>query len=94
MLVVRALRGVLKLRYLLLGGAIAGGGALQKVVLTTVCLVWLTLLFQKYDDWKDGLPDLKWLDEVLPAKDKWQEWRGSLIDFKDSIKDNIEIGEL
>lgn len=33
MLVVRALRGVLKLRYLLLGGAIAGGGALQKVAL-------------------------------------------------------------
>lgn len=31
MLIVRALRGVLKIRYLLIGGAVAGGGALQKV---------------------------------------------------------------
>lgn len=31
MLIVRALKGVLKVRYLLLGGAVAGGGALQKV---------------------------------------------------------------
>jgi hypothetical protein len=33
MLIVRALRGVLKIRYLLLGGAVAGGGALQKVII-------------------------------------------------------------
>lgn len=31
MIIVRALRGVLKIRYLLIGGAVAGGGALQKV---------------------------------------------------------------
>ncbi|KAJ8929319.1 hypothetical protein NQ314_018027 [Rhamnusium bicolor] len=31
MLIVRALRGVLKIRYLILGGAVAGGGALQQV---------------------------------------------------------------
>ncbi|RZC39241.1 dynamin-like 120 kDa protein, mitochondrial [Asbolus verrucosus] len=75
MLIVRALRGVLKIRYLLLGGAVAGGGALQK----------------KFQDWKDGMPDLKWLDEVLPDNEKWQQWRGNLIEFKDSIKNNIEI---
>ncbi|XP_060516736.1 dynamin-like 120 kDa protein, mitochondrial isoform X2 [Cylas formicarius] len=75
MFIVRALRGVLKIRYLLIGGAVAGGGALQK----------------KYNDWKDGMPDLKWLEEVLPDNEKWQEWRGNLIEFKDSIKDNIEL---
>ncbi|KYB27693.1 Dynamin-like 120 kDa protein, mitochondrial [Tribolium castaneum] len=75
MLIVRALRGVLKIRYLLLGGAVAGGGALQK----------------KYQDWKDGMPDLKWLDDVLPDNEKWQEWRGNLIEFKDNIKNNISI---
>lgn len=32
MLIVKALRGVLKIRYLLIGGAVAGGGALQKVI--------------------------------------------------------------
>jgi optic atrophy protein 1 len=78
MLIVRALRGVLKIRYLLLGGAVAGGGALQK----------------KYQDWKDGMPDLKWLDEILPDNEKWQQWRGNLIEFKDNIKDNIAIGKL
>lgn len=31
MLIVKALRGVLKIRYLLIGGAVAGGGALQQV---------------------------------------------------------------
>lgn len=31
MLVVKALRGVLKIRYLLLGGAVAGGSALNQV---------------------------------------------------------------
>lgn len=36
MLIVRALRGVLKIRYLILGGAVAGGGALQKVVIMHV----------------------------------------------------------
>ncbi|XP_076269985.1 opa1 mitochondrial dynamin like GTPase isoform X1 [Rhynchophorus ferrugineus] len=75
MLIVRALRGVLKIRYLLIGGAVAGGGALNK----------------KYTDWKEGLPDLKWLDEVLPDNDKWNEWRGNLIDFKDNMKNNINI---
>lgn len=75
MLVVRALRGILKVRYLLLGGAVGGGVTLQK----------------KYQDWKDGLPDMKWLGEVLPDNDRWQEWRGSLITFTDNVKDSIEI---
>ncbi|XP_023012354.2 opa1 mitochondrial dynamin like GTPase isoform X1 [Leptinotarsa decemlineata] len=75
MLIVRALRGLLKIRYLLLGGAVAGGGALQK----------------KYSEWKDGLPDLKWLDDVLPDNDKWQQWRGNLVEFKDNIKNNVQM---
>lgn len=75
MVIVKALRGVLKIRYLLLGGAVAGGGALQK----------------KYNDWKDGLPDMKWLDDVLPDNDKWHQWRTNLVDFKDNIKNSIEL---
>lgn len=75
MLVVRAIRGVLKIRYLLLGGAVAGGSALNT----------------KYNDWKDGLPDLKWLDEVLPNNEKWQQWRSNLVEFKDNVKNNIEL---
>ncbi|CAH1972646.1 unnamed protein product [Acanthoscelides obtectus] len=75
MLVVRALRSVLKIRYLLIGGAVAGGGALQK----------------RYNDWKDGLPDLKWLEDVLPDNERFQQWRGNLVQFKDNLKNNIEI---
>ncbi|CAG9768436.1 unnamed protein product [Ceutorhynchus assimilis] len=75
MFIVRALKGVLKIRYLLLGGAVAGGGALNK----------------KYNDWKEGLPDLKWLDDVLPDNEKFNQWRGNLIEFRDSVKNNIEI---
>lgn len=75
MFVVRALRGVLKIRYLLLGGAVAGGSALN----------------QRYQEWKDGLPDLKWLEDIFPDNDKWQQWRGSLVDIRDNVKNNIEI---
>lgn len=39
------------------------------------------------------MPDLKWLDEVLPDNDKWQQWRVNLVEFKDNIKNNIEIGK-
>ncbi|KAJ8951088.1 hypothetical protein NQ318_003786 [Aromia moschata] len=46
---------------------------------------------RKYNDWKEGLPDLKWLDEVLPDNDKWQQWRGNLVEFKDNIKKNIDL---
>lgn len=48
--------------------------------------------YQKYQDWKEGLPDLKWLDEVLPDNEKWQQFRGSLIQLKDSVAESIEIG--
>ncbi|KAK5646864.1 hypothetical protein RI129_005328 [Pyrocoelia pectoralis] len=73
--VVRVLRNVLKIRYLLLGGAVGGGVTLQR----------------KYQDWKDGLPDLKWLEDVLPDNDKWQQFRTSLIQLRDNVKDNIEV---
>lgn len=29
----------------------------------------------------------------MPDNDKWHQWRGSLIDFKNNVKDNIEIGK-
>lgn len=37
------------------------------------------------------MPDLKWLEEVLPDNEKFNQWRGNLIEFKDSLKNNIEI---
>lgn len=28
----------------------------------------------------------------MPDNDKWQQWRGNLIQLRDNVKDNIEIG--
>ena len=42
-----------KVRYLLLGGAIGGGGALAR----------------QYDDWKNNLPDTAWLKKAMPDVD-------------------------
>lgn len=37
---------------------------------------------------------MQWLDDIMPDNEKWQQWRGSLISFKDQIKDSIEVGKL
>ncbi|CAB3236618.1 unnamed protein product [Arctia plantaginis] len=76
MLVARAVRGVLKIRYLLLGGAVGGGMTLNK----------------KYSEWKDGLPDMGWLNELLPDNDKWDQFTTTLIEAKEKISDQLQIG--
>ncbi|XP_015586682.1 dynamin-like 120 kDa protein, mitochondrial isoform X2 [Cephus cinctus] len=75
MVVARVLRGVLKIRYLLLGGAVGGGVTLQK----------------KYEQWKDGLPDMSWLDELIPNEQQWQDFRGAMMTFKNTLSNKIEI---
>ncbi|CAG4980344.1 unnamed protein product [Colias eurytheme] len=75
MLIARAVRGVLKIRYLLLGGAVGGGMTLNK----------------KYAEWKDGLPDMGWLNDLLPDSDQWDKFTTTLIDAKDKIGDNFQI---
>lgn len=39
------------------------------------------------------MPNLKWLDDVLPDNDKWNQWRGNLIELRDNVKNNIDIGK-
>merc|ERR1712098_96138 len=46
-------RGVLKIRYLLLGGAIGGGASVAR----------------QYEEWKRNLPDTDWIKEMLPEID-------------------------
>uniref|UniRef100_U5EJB3 Dynamin-like GTPase OPA1, mitochondrial n=1 Tax=Corethrella appendiculata TaxID=1370023 RepID=U5EJB3_9DIPT len=75
MLVARVLRGALKLRYIVLGGAIGGGVTLNK----------------RYEEWKDGLPDFKWLDDVLPDNEKWTKFSQNVNTIKDAVKDSINI---
>ncbi|XP_025073551.1 dynamin-like 120 kDa protein, mitochondrial isoform X8 [Pogonomyrmex barbatus] len=76
MIVTRILRGALKIRYLLLGGAVGGGVTLQK----------------KYEQWKEGLPDMKWIETLMPNEKQWQDFRESLLTLKTNVADKIEIG--
>lgn len=48
-----AIRSVLKLRYLLLGGAIGGGASVAR----------------QYEEWKKNLPDTDWIKEMVPDLD-------------------------
>ncbi|XP_053977451.1 dynamin-like 120 kDa protein, mitochondrial [Hylaeus volcanicus] len=75
MFIGRVLRGALKIRYLLLGGAVGGGVTLQK----------------KYEQWKEILPDMSWLDDILPNENEWQNFRGTLMTVKNTIADKIEL---
>lgn len=58
-----------------------------------VALCCLVDYLQKYEDWKDGLPDFKWLEDTLPKGDKISEFSKSLLEFGHSVKDVIEIGK-
>jgi hypothetical protein len=52
------------------------------------------LTFKKYEEWRDGLPDLGWLNEVFPDNEQWQKFSHGVISMTDKLKDSIEIGEL
>uniref|UniRef100_A0A8D8XX81 Dynamin-like GTPase OPA1, mitochondrial n=2 Tax=Cacopsylla melanoneura TaxID=428564 RepID=A0A8D8XX81_9HEMI len=71
MIIAKVLKGVLKVRYLVLGGALGGGVTLNK----------------KYNEWKDSLPGTDWIQNYIPDPEKWQAIRGTMIDFKDKMKD-------
>ncbi|XP_032585388.1 dynamin-like 120 kDa protein, mitochondrial isoform X6 [Drosophila mojavensis] len=77
MFVVRILKGALKLRYLVLGGAIGGGVSLSK----------------KYEDWKEGLPDMKWLEDALPQSERWSQFSRNLIEVGSVVKNAIDIAK-
>ncbi|XP_065217701.1 dynamin-like 120 kDa protein, mitochondrial isoform X2 [Planococcus citri] len=71
MFVVKVLRGVLKVRYLVLGGAIGGGLSLQNT----------------YREWKSALPDLSWMDKYMPQNEDWETMRVSFLSIRDKIKE-------
>jgi len=48
-----AVRGVLRIRYLLLGGALGGGASVAR----------------QYEEWKKSLPDTDWIKEMVPDID-------------------------
>ncbi|XP_043229771.1 dynamin-like 120 kDa protein, mitochondrial isoform X2 [Amphibalanus amphitrite] len=77
MLVARIVRGLLKIRYLLIGGTLAGGYSIQK----------------SYEDFKKGLPDVGWLHGILPSTEAVDAFRGNMIKFKDKFRDSFSAFE-
>ncbi|XP_076757548.1 opa1 mitochondrial dynamin like GTPase isoform X1 [Xylocopa sonorina] len=75
MFIGRVLRGALKVRYLLLGGAVGSGVTLQK----------------KYEQWKEVMPDMSWLDNIFPNEEKWNNIRESFISVKEILSDKIDL---
>ena len=63
-------RSVLKIRYLVLGGAIGGGASLAK----------------QYEEWKEGLPDTEWIKSLFPSNIEIDKFRSSLIKAGENIK--------
>ena len=63
-------RSVLKIRYLVLGGAIGGGASLAK----------------QYEEWKEGLPDAQWIKDLFPSDRDIDKFRSSLIKAGQNIK--------
>ena len=63
-------RSVLKIRYLVLGGAIGGGASLAK----------------QYEEWKEGLPDTQWIKSLFPSDKDIDKFRSSLIKAGETIK--------
>ncbi|XP_055382335.1 dynamin-like 120 kDa protein, mitochondrial [Condylostylus longicornis] len=75
MIAARIIRGALKLRYLLLGGAIGGSLTLNK----------------KYEEWKDGLPDLKWVEDIMPDNKQWVAFSRGLVSIRDGVAEALTI---
>lgn len=48
---------------------------------------------QKYEDWKEGLPDMKWLEDALPQSERWSQFSRNLIEVGSVVKNAIDIGE-
>ena len=67
----------MEVRYLLLGGAIGGGGALAR----------------QYEDWKNNLPDAAWLKKAMPDVDvdKFRNSLLSLRDSVKGKVDEVEM---
>lgn len=73
MLVTRIIKGAIRLRYIVLGGGLAGGYQLNKT----------------YEDWKEKVPDMTWLTEMMPESEKLDNFRASLIHIKHNLGDMI-----
>jgi len=50
-------------------------------------LIVITIMnhFQSYKQWKDALPDMSWLDDLLPPPEKLDTWQQNAIELKNKV---------
>ena len=48
------------------------------MILTTSCL-------QKFEEWKQQLPDFKWINEIMPDEKRIDQFGQRMIDLKDKL---------
>lgn len=56
-------------------------------------------MFQKYEEWKENLPDFSWIADLMPPPEKIDSYRERLMDLKNNInlpetgwvKKNIDV---
>lgn len=47
---------------------------------------------QRYEEWKDGLPDMGWMKEILPSEQQLGTMSKNLMSIRNTFKDSIELG--
>ncbi|KAK2719249.1 hypothetical protein QYM36_004911 [Artemia franciscana] len=99
MLIVRNLKGVLKIRYLMIGGAIYGGVSVKKTYdewknkldslyrLIRVYIVFRKSLIRMKDKVSDTVKDFK---IEYPSDESLGSYRESLIRMKDKVSDTVK----
>lgn len=68
-LILRTLRALVRLRYLVIGTTVVGGVKMS----------------QKFEEWKSNLPDFKWMDDVFPNDDRFDQMRLELVRMKEKF---------
>lgn len=46
---------------------------------------------QRYEEWKNGMPDLKWLKDVMPDERQWDGMQRNMMNLRDSFKNTVEL---
>ena len=67
--ILRTLRALVRLRYLVIGTTVVGGVKMS----------------QKFEEWKSSLPDFKWMDDVFPKDDRFDQMRLELVKMKEKF---------
>lgn len=50
-------------------------------------------LLKKYEQLKDVMPDMGWLDDILPDEKRWKNIHNKLLSAKGILAEKMEFGK-